>query len=399
QPGMGDAERKRICRIIDTETGRTAEVEGLIYRLIVRLHRYSLGQNNYFDSRHWKTGMILDDGVNGRAFLEEIAGEIHVTVRAAYPDGFLGNLCSEIEWLVDYFWKGLDCRRSVACHPPCKGLHEVKALVETKREGIPKVRCNVCEKFHDIDSLLLAATAKFPLEVVLAELKKVRTELAEVKDGVSGLNTDVRAMIAQANEQFELFLKALTDPAKDGPRLFSFEPVETGFWDKPKWISQKFRLTLWCEHSRLPLPMLTGDKKLGVYEIELTRDWMRQSAPFLKVLCGTLSLALPIAVPAVAAKLAIDAASIEAFQDQVDTGKAFAESLLDAGQKVGDWLSTDDAAELDSGHAMLAQGAMLRELHALLKQKDKTGRFGGLERVQNKRREFLWVHPQFKNEY
>jgi internalin A len=66
----GDASKTQICRIVDAETGRTTEAEGLLYRLIVRLHRYSLGKKNYFDSRHWKTGLILDDGPNGRAFIE-----------------------------------------------------------------------------------------------------------------------------------------------------------------------------------------------------------------------------------------------------------------------------------------------------------------------------------------
>jgi hypothetical protein len=40
---------------------------------------------------------------------------------------------------------------------------------------------------------------------------------------------------------------------------------------------------------------------------------------------------------------------------------------------------------------------MLRKFQVLLKEKDPG--FGGLVRVQNKRREFLWVHPQFVGEY
>ena len=47
--------------------------------------------------------------------------------------------------------------------------------------------------------------------------------------------------------------------------------------------------------------------------------------------------------------------------------------------------------------AIRAQGAVLRQLHAWLKEKDPS--FGGLVRVQNKRQEFLWVHPQFEKEY
>jgi internalin A len=47
--------------------------------------------------------------------------------------------------------------------------------------------------------------------------------------------------------------------------------------------------------------------------------------------------------------------------------------------------------------AIRSQGSALRELHAFLKEKDQ--RFGGLLRVQNKRREFLWIHPKFADQY
>ena len=393
----GDVERRRICRIVDVETGRPAEVDGMVYRLIVRLHRYSLGRMNYFNSRHWKTGLILDDDFNGRAFIEELAGDVYVSVRAAYPDGFLGSLCGEVRSLVDQFWKGLDCRLSVPCHAPCKGLHELELLVETRRRGIAETLCSVCRKFHEIDSLLVAATPKLPIDVVLAELTKVRRELADLKDGVFSLDSDVRSMIGQANEQFELFMNALTDPAKDGPRLFSFEPVKPGFFDKPTWIAKKFRLTLWCEHSRMPLPELTGDKKQGVYEIDLTREWLQKSAPYLRMLSTTLSLALPIAFSRI--KLQMTDAAYKAIENQLTFGKSCAESFLKAGDMTRDWLTSGDDFQKDSGRELQSHGAVLRELHAILKAKDPANRFGGLIRVQNKRREFLWVHPQFSAEY
>ncbi len=400
EPGTGDAERRRVCRIVDAETGRTTEVEGLIYRLIVRLHRYSLGRSNYLDSRHWKTGMILDDGVNGRAFLEEIAGDVHVTVRAAYPDGFLGNLCSEVEWLIDYFWKGLDCRRSVPCHPPCKGLHEVEDLVETKKEGIPKVRCNVCKKFYVIDSLLLAATAKLPMEDVLVELKKMGTKLADVEKGVTDLDSNVRLMVGQVNEQFDLMMQALTDPAKDGPRLFSFAPVKPNWrgWFNPKnWTSEEFRLALWCEHSRLPLPVLHQDTNKGVYKLRLTRDWVQRAAPVLKFISTTLSLTLPVA--ASGAKLVLDQTLYDSIEDQLNFGKTVTESLLEGGEQVGEWLATDDETSRRQKETIRAEGSVLRELHGILKKVDEHSKFGGLVRVQNKRREFLWVDPQFADQY
>lgn len=60
-------------------------------------------------------------------------------------------------------------------------------------------------------------------------------------------------------------------------------------------------------------------------------------------------------------------------------------------------LSRDEAPGLERGGVTRAHGGILRQLHAMLREKDVT--FGGLERVQNKRREYLWVHPQFAGEY
>ena len=39
-------------------------------------------------------------------------------------------------------------------------------------------------------------------------------------------------------------MRTLLDEAKEGPRVFSFEPVEPGFFDRPKWISAKFQAHL-----------------------------------------------------------------------------------------------------------------------------------------------------------
>ena len=62
-----------------------------------------------------------------------------------------------------------------------------------------------------------------------------------------------------------------------------------------------------------------------------------------------------------------------------------------------DWQTKRNSSQFEQGEAIRAQGSMLRELHSLLKEKDPG--FGGLVQVQNKRREFLWVHSQFVGEY
>ncbi|MBC6472260.1 MAG: hypothetical protein GDA48_05140 [Hormoscilla sp. GM102CHS1] len=172
------------------------------------------------------------------------------------------------------------------------------------------------------------------------------------------------------------------DEAKDGPRLFSFQPIEPVFFDRPKWMIAKFQLTLWCEHSRRPVLALNspGDKR-GVYELELPRKWLVKAKSFLKLMTTTLILALPVAT-----KVALDEAAYAAMEKELQLGQ---KTLDDATREGGDQ-GHDESEDVP----MRAEGAVLRELHAILKAKDPT--FGGLVRVQNKRREFLWVHPQFQ---
>ena len=396
----GDSERSQICRIMDAEKGRSTEVAGLIYRLIVRLHRYSLGRQDYFKSIHWNSGLVLDDGFNGRAFIEEIGGDIHITVRAAYPERFLHLLCDEVRWLVENFWKGLDCKLFVPCNTPCKGLIELDEMFDNRKEGIEKIRCPVCRNWHVIDEKMGTVIPKPETAQALMDLKQGQAEIIRgMNNGFSQVSTDLRRLISQADEQFAALLNTLTDTAKDGPRLFSFEAVEPGFFDKPDWISRKFRLTLWCEHARLPLPIISSEAERGVYELSLSREWLTKAAPLLKVLSTTLSLALPAAGSA--AKLLIDSADYKLVEDQLKFGQDSAQSVLKAGDEMGDWLTSNDQTELgNTGQKIIrAQGSMLRELHVLLKEKDPASKFGGLVRVQNKKQEFLWVHENFVDEY
>jgi hypothetical protein len=400
-----EQELTQICRLLDKETGRTVELEGLIYRLIVRLHRYSLGRDDYNKSRHWKNGLLLDDVFNGRAFIEEIAGDVYITVRAVYPSGFLGYLCGDVQSLVKSFWKGIDPRIFLPCPTQsCKGLLERDELQESKAEGISKIRCAVCRKFHEIDDLMATTTAKPTWQEAVIQLDRGQQQILKAVDnGFDSLTVQLRTILSQADEQYKALLTTLTDPAKDGPRLFSFEPVDPGFWDKPNWIAQKFRLTLWCEHSRLPLTALNPkDDPSGVYEIELTREWLKRASPILRIISGTLKLALPIAIPGT--QLATNDTEYKAISEQLTFGVKSAESFLQGSEKLGEWLVDQDLTELDqtaehTRSTIRAQGSVLRELHALLKEKDPAHGFGGLERVQNKRREFLWVHPKYVGEY
>lgn len=411
----GDEQRVQICRIVEVRSGQSAAAEGLFYQLIVRLHKYSLGRVNYEESAHWQRGLVLDDDYNGRALLEHVGNDVRITVRAPYPEAFLSVLTHEVKYLVESFWAGLRCDVMVPClvlrgnGERCVGLLEVRKLTENKRRNRPEQPCPLCNEWQSIDDLLRNAAAAHRMQgkELLAEFAEVKVELSRVRalliaqhgeeiGRFDKVDVGIQRILSQADDAFTRLMQTLTDEARDGPRLFSFQPVDPGFFDRPKWINQKFRLTLWCEHSRLPLPALNReDGKRGVYDLTLPREWLVKAAPLFKVLTTTLSLVLPVASSAT--KLLLDDATYKGIEKELDLGQKSIESVIKGGEKIGSWLGESDAPDVERGEAVRAQGAILRQLHAFLKEKDPS--FGGLVKVRNKRKEFLWVHPQFEKEY
>jgi Leucine-rich repeat (LRR) protein len=408
---VGDMQQAQICRIVETKSGQSAAAEGLFYQLIVRLHKFSLGRADYAKTAHWQRGLVLEDDYGARALLEQVGSDVHITVRSPYPERFLSALTYEVKWLVENFWAGLRCDVMVPClNPdPCPGLFEVRRLIENMKRNRPEQPCPVCNEWQDIQLLLHNAPAAraSPLSDLLANLAEVMPTLTDVRRQLdrqhadaSGrfdrLDTSHRELVTKVEAAYSGLMRTLVDEAKDGPRLFSFEPVDPGFLGKPTWISQTFRLVLWCEHSRLPLPVLNdkGDKR-GIYEMSLPREWVVKAAPFLSLLSGALSLMLPVA--ASATKLMLNEASYKGIEKQLDFGQRSLDSILKGGEKAGIWLGQNDSPDLEQSDVTRAQGAVLRQLHVWLKEKDPS--FGGLVRVQNKRQEFLWVHPKFESEY
>jgi hypothetical protein len=300
---------------------------------------------------------------------------------------------------VESFWEGLNCDVMVPCISPCgrdapgTGLFDVEKLIESKRKNRPEYPCPVCNEWQDIDCLLRNAPAA-ARPISLDDLLK---EFATIKDQLDEVNTNTLSILSRIDEKYADFLRVFIDEAKEGPRLFSLVPVDRSGFNPREWMRAEFRLILWCEHSHLPLPMLNADKdkKKGVYEIELTREWFKKAAPFLKIAAGTLSLILPVAASGI--KLAVDEVAYKAIEEQLDFGKNVIDAAIGEGTKIGAWMGASESARLEQGEAIRAQGATLREFQALLKAKDPG--FGGLVRVMNKRQEFLWVHTQFEKEY
>jgi hypothetical protein len=424
EPDPADKQQIQICRIVDEQTGQQANAEGLFYQLIVRLHQYSLGRENYPDSIHWQRGLMLDYSYNGRALLEHIGTDIKITVRAAYPEFFLPILRREVESLFDpknpaRFWKGLRCQIMVPCIAPCglnqpgRGLFEIEKLINRKQRKKDDYPCNEpnCNEDQNIDCLLRNAPAsdsslgqliKSTIEKTIENQFEKQNEKSYsyyllLKDDINKISPEIKAELSKRDRKFDILMQTLTDEAKEGPRLFSIIPVDPKFFDSPKWLKSKFQITLWCEHSRLPLTFLNPpDSKLGIYEIEISRQWFTKAKPLIKTITTTLSLVLPVA--ASFNKFLLDENAYKTIEEQLDLGQKALESTLKSSELLTNQAS-DKFDNLEVGNVIEAQGSVLRELHAILKQKDPNFANLGLERVQNKQGKFLWVHPQFVGEY
>jgi len=203
----------------------------------------------------------------------------------------------------------------------------------------------------------------------------------------------MKRVMSQVEDAFRGVMLTIADEGKDGPRLFNLEPVDHTVFNPNGWVKKKFRITLWCEHTRLPLPLLNGHDKEGVYEFDVTRDWFAAAAPFLKLLIGTLSLVLPVA--ASTTKLITDEAIYKGFGKQLDFGKTCADAMLSATAKTTEWFTEKDGPEY-AGFIRAHEG-VLREFQTWLKKEDPS--FGDLRKVLNKQKEFLWVHRDFEHEY
>ena len=413
----GDIQQIQICRIVDIQSGQSANAEGLFYQLIVRLHKFSLGRVNYHNSVHWQRGLILDDDYNGRALLRHIGNDIHITVRAPYPEFFLAMLTREVKYLVESSWEGLRCDVMVPCIKPCgkdnpgTGLFDVQKLIESKRKGRFEFPCPACNDWQDIDRLLRNAPSVLPniSSLIFTEFTEVKAELAQVRQKLSyqgekiakrfdRLDERTRRTLSRLDNAYISLLQSMADEAKEGPRLFSLVPVERNKFNPKEWVSTKFRLVLWCEHARLPLPLLNEkNNRSGIYEFDLTRDWFKTVSPYLKILSSTLILVLPVASSGL--KLALDKTVYEGLADYLDFGKDVIDATLESSEKIGDLLGQETITDIEQGNSIYAHGEKLREFHALLKTIDPSNKYGGLVRVMNKRQEFLWVHERFTGEY
>lgn len=389
----------QLCEFLDTR-GAKGVPEGLVHQLIVRWHRHSLGRERFEDSVHWHNGFVIQPDRYTRAMVRLEEERLRVQVKAPYPEQFLHEFIRDLEEYAGELWPGFRLKRLVPCGNECVdpersevGLFGLERLLTRRSLGMKTAECRRCWRDMPIDTLVHRTVEERTAEDEDEEPEPPANGLVPVSPTLpvlpAGGGLSEIEQWTRTQEEIQKLIRLLSDEAANGPRFYTVELRDKQGWHQ-RLTHIGVRVVLWCEHSRLPLYVLDDDPQSGVFDIDVPRDWLVRSAPWirrtLKVLWSTIlpggSVALDLLVPS------FDPGAIENHLE-------LAEESFKIVTEVGE--NAVKAAETNPGWVGDGQsGAELRRLHSYLNRIDPG--FGGLERVQDRGR-YLWVHRDFVSEY
>jgi internalin A len=405
--GANLKEQARICEFIDS-AGSKVIPEDLINRLIVRMHRFSLGRERHHESVHWRTGLVLDRGLHGRALIQVERDQLIVKVKAAYPQFFLDQVTEDIRDYARSYWPGLEYRNLLPCRSACKdpsrscaGQFEIKRLFARSAKGKLHSECAHCGEDVPIDHLVtgvndtsdalhgLASAVESALQPKFLELIEMMN--SQRTQTVAELSVPLKDVASRIEERMQEILRALADESSSGPRLFTVEfPADNPWYRRA--THQRLKIILWCEHSRLPLHML-GDRNRGVYEIDIPKGWIVSAAPWIRACAALLRSSLPIGLGIAKLELAPQRWA------ELEAGLKLTEDSLKSVAELGAQFVEEiegDPQNLIVDKFAAPSPSQLRVLQQFLAAEDPT--FGGLHRVLDRGR-YLWVHDRFVGEY
>lgn len=404
-------------------------VPDIIYLLIFRLREFSLGRREYAKALHWQRGLLVKDdyGSVGRI---ELNGELlRITIRHQLGDGLMHSIVHRIGVRDDGYWNGrglekvefVPCGAACARGTPDAGLISMADCAEAARAGNKSVKCETCRRFVLIAALLRSREAvPAALQAVEARLASMeRNVLQAVRYECAASRREVADLGRLMQMQADRILDAFTSEWKEGPRLFSAIPIPGRGWNPKTWTQMEFRVTIWCEGSRRPVPLFReykgGESQefRGSEIITLTREWVPRvgrlvswgSRAAFVLAMGVAGVAGGLVTAAGGVVLAEDAKQLaeelerqhEAFKALADSIPEETESLLRAAKTGPDAGTTDDFGRIGRvGFGALQEDdlKLIQFLREGFRKKDPT--WGGLEPRPDAKFGRIWAHPQWK---
>ncbi len=234
-----------------------------------------------------------------------------------------------------------------------------------------------CQSLLDIDDLLIGFKApRVQLDPRIEE---------RIEKGFAG-------MASAAAAQHMALMRALGAESRECPKLFTLLPEEIEGWSPARIGKRRQRLTLWCEYSDGQHPTCPiGSDGDGEYTFESSKEWLRNIAPYATTIARTLKTVLPVAGAAL--KAGLDETLLKEVGPKLELMEKLASTILKGDFDIAS--AQEDTEELLTH----AEGAGLRELHALLLELDPAKSWGNLKRVLTPAGDYLWLCPEHYGEF
>ncbi len=372
-PGLGKHRIALVCMMDEAPPG-------LVPWMIVRTHDYAYEWDSGRGKHrlHWQKGMFLHNNGHGEAMLELRGREFHIYTEAVYPEYFMNVLQQTLQTLITDNWPGMRDRYDfmVPCQgkkggEPCKGKFSIDALRNFRAQGVKVYPCSTCYTMQDITQLLQGFEDK---EVNIEKI------LASIKEQLEGLESRM------ANYMMAI-MQAIANEAKEGPRLFTIERVESKrSLTHPRLTADRYRLRLWCEAQDCQHPVTEANEGPGVYEFDATAEWFQQVVPYANFIAGVLKTVLPIVAPAVNVYFGPKTIDDSVWNDRIDLMKELADVMPK--------FRVDDPDRVRQGVISEAERSGILALHAFLREHDPHQERLGLNRIPTYTGDYLWLCPR-----
>ena len=368
---------------------------GIVPWLIVRTHRYATKPR-----RHWTRGMFLEDDQHGSAVLDLRDRELHIEVRATYPEHFTVLLADIVERLIKERWPGLEHSLAVPCPTvepdPCRGRFKLQALRALLAAGTERIPCQECCETWEITRLLIGFAARDrslgeAYQKVLNALNEAAQQQSALGDRLDEIERQRQRAEAQSLLVYRTMIRLLAGEAVC-PRLFTMVPATPagvlGFTRRLVGFKAKLRLTLWCQHPEGIHPVcpigsggfVDGMQVGGEYVFDIPdRAWLKRIGPYARVAAYILKW-----LPKGPLPLLGDAA--ENVSEELTKSLEAMERLFP-----GEHLELMEDTPTNEGTPSVAEGVALRELHSLLISVDRACQWGDLRLAINAAGDPLWL--------
>ena len=380
QPEKGVASGMRRIALV---TVMDEAPPGLVPWMIVRTHQYAYEwrkTGGRVHRLHWQKGMFLRNKSHGEAMLELRGREFHIYAQAVWPEFFMEVLRKTLHKLITDNWPGLKGRYffAVPCQAKltgsqCDGRFYIDALRQFLEEGDETIRCQVCRTRQNIVGLLYGFQQEDSREQLARIEAKLDLGFNEVLKEFNGLESRVASYVMA-------ILHAIASESKDGPRLFTIEPVD-GNWKQL--VTKHYRLHLWCEAEGCQHPVFKEGK--GVYRFTGSRQWVKSVAPYANLIAGVLRTVLPVAAPAANMLFGPETMKELDIKNHLDIMKEATDKLMEGN------LSAADPSWPREGPLSESERSGILALHEFLHDEDRHHERLGLRRLPTYTGNYLWL--------